>query len=70
LDTNALRIRRHPSIRSHNRHTACTLALAAGVPVQQVQRHLRHKKIETTLRYDCERDVRKNPTLDMMPGLG
>ena len=51
------------------RHTACTLALAAGVPVQQVQRHLRHKKIETTLRYDRERDVRKNPTLDMMPGV-
>jgi site-specific recombinase XerD len=51
------------------RHTGCTLALAAGVPVQQVQRHLRHKKIETTLRYDRERDVRKNPTLDMMPGV-
>jgi site-specific recombinase XerD len=52
------------------RHTACTVALAAGVPVQQVQRHLRHKKIETTLRYDRERDVRRNPTLDRMPGLG
>jgi len=49
------------------RHTSCTLALSAGVPVQQVQRHLRHKKIETTLRYDREREVRKNPTLDMIP---
>jgi integrase/recombinase XerD len=52
------------------RHTSCTLALAAGVPVQQVQRHLRHKKIETTLRYDREREVRKNPTLDMLPPVG
>jgi site-specific recombinase XerD len=51
------------------RHTSCTLALAAGVPLQQVQRHLRHKKIETTLRYDREREVRKNPTLDLMPGV-
>ncbi len=51
------------------RHTSCTLALAAGVPVQQVQRHLRHKKIETTLRYDRERDVRRNPTLDRLPGI-
>jgi integrase len=49
------------------RHTVTTLALAAGVPVQQVQRHLRHKDISTTLRYDRERDVRKNPTLDALP---
>ena len=51
----------------HNRHTVTTLALANGVPVQQVQRHLRHKDVATTLRYDRERDVRRNPTLDALP---
>ena len=49
------------------RHTGCTLALAAGVPLHQVQRHLRHKDVRTTLRYDREREARKNPTLEMMP---
>ena len=49
------------------RHTVTTLALAGGVPVQQVQRHLRHKDVATTLRYDRERDVRRNPTLDALP---
>ncbi len=52
------------------RHTSCTLALAAGVPVQQVQRHLRHKNVQTTLRYDRERDVRRNPTTDALPSVG
>jgi site-specific recombinase XerD len=52
------------------RHTVTTLALANGVPVQQVQRHLRHKDVATTLRYDRERDVRKNPTLDLLPPVG
>lgn len=51
------------------RHTCTTVALQAGVPLHQVQRHLRHKSIQTTLRYDREREVRKNPTLEMMPGL-
>jgi site-specific recombinase XerD len=51
------------------RHTVTTLALANGVPVQQVQRHLRHKDVATTLRYDRERDVRRNPTLDALPRL-
>jgi integrase len=49
------------------RHTATTHALAAGAPLHQVQRHLRHKDVRTTLRYDRDRDVRKNPTLDLMP---
>jgi site-specific recombinase XerD len=49
------------------RHACTTAALAAGSPLHQVQRHLRHKDVRTTLRYDRERDVRKNPTLDMMP---
>lgn len=49
------------------RHSCTTAALQAGVPLHQVQRHLRHKSIQTTLRYDRERDVRKNPTLEMMP---
>jgi len=52
------------------RHTCTTVALQAGVPLHQVQRHLRHKNVQTTLRYDRERDVRKNPTLDLMPGVG
>src|SRR5579862_1459105 len=48
------------------RHTCTTVALQAGVPLHQVQRHMRHKNVQTTLRYDRERDVRMNPTLDMM----
>jgi hypothetical protein len=32
-----------------------------------VQRHLRHKDVKTTLRYDRERDVRKNPMTDALP---
>lgn len=51
------------------RHCCTTVALQAGVPLHQVQRHLRHKNVQTTLRYDREREVRKNPTLEMMPGL-
>lgn len=34
---------------------------------QWVRRHLRHKDVRTTLRYDRERDVRKKPTLDLIP---
>ena len=49
------------------RHTATTHALAAGAPLHQVQRHLRHKDVRTTLRYDRDREVRKNPILDLMP---
>ena len=49
------------------RHACTTAALAAGTPLHQVQRHLRHKDVRTTLRYDRERDVRKNPTVDAMP---
>ena len=49
------------------RHTCTTAALAGGTPLHQVQRHLRHKDVRTTLRYDRDRDVRKNPTLERMP---
>jgi site-specific recombinase XerD len=49
------------------RHTCTTAALQAGVSLHQVQRHLRHKSIQTTLRYDRDREVRKNPTLDLLP---
>lgn len=49
------------------RHTCATHGLARGVPLHQVQRHLRHKDIRTTLRYDRERDVRKNPMTDSLP---
>jgi integrase/recombinase XerD len=49
------------------RHTCATHGLARGVPLHQVQRHLRHKDIRTTLRYDRERDVRKNPMTDTLP---
>jgi integrase len=51
------------------RHTCTTVALGQGAPLHQVQRHLRHKDVRTTLRYDRDRDVRKNPTLDVMPPL-
>lgn len=49
------------------RHTCATHGLARNVPLHQVQRHLRHKDIRTTLRYDRERDVRKNPMTDTLP---
>lgn len=52
------------------RHTCTTAALAGGSPLHQVQRHLRHKDVRTTLRYDRDRDVRKNPTLDILPPVG
>lgn len=51
------------------RHSMVTVALAGGAPLHQVQRHARHKDVRTTLRYDRDRDIRKNPTLDLMPGL-
>lgn len=38
------------------RHTAATLALDAGVPVQDVKELLGHRSIETTLRYIRNRD--------------
>jgi integrase/recombinase XerC len=39
------------------RHTAATLALAAGAQVQDVQALLGHRSIETTLHYIRNRDV-------------
>ena len=61
-------IRRRISAHSW-RHTCTTAALAAGAELHQVQRHLRHKDVRTTLRYDRDRDARRNPTSDLMPGL-
>ena len=49
------------------RHSCATHGLSRGVPLHQVQRHLRHKDIRTTLRYDRERDVRKNPMTETLP---
>lgn len=49
------------------RHSCATHGLSRGVPLHQVQRHLRHKDIRTTLRYDRERDVRKNPMTEVLP---
>ncbi|MDF1596964.1 MAG: tyrosine-type recombinase/integrase [Acidimicrobiia bacterium] len=40
------------------RHTAATLALEAGAPVQDVQQLLGHRSIETTLRYIAGRNIR------------
>jgi len=52
------------------RHTCAAHGLARDVPLHQVQRHLRHKDIRTTLRCDRERAVRKNPMTDTLPALG
>jgi integrase/recombinase XerD len=52
-------------VSAHSLRYACaTLALEGGAPVHQVQRHLRHRDIRTTLRYDRAREVRKNPTIE------
>lgn len=51
------------------RYTCATHGLAAGVPLHQVQRHLRHRDVRTTLRYDRERDTRRNPTSEALPPL-
>ncbi|MBI2930654.1 MAG: tyrosine-type recombinase/integrase [Planctomycetes bacterium] len=52
------------------RHTCTTHALGAGAALHQVQRHLRHRDVRTTLRYDRDRDVRRNPTGELLPRLG
>jgi site-specific recombinase XerD len=51
------------------RHTTATHALAAGTPLHQVQRHLRHADPRTTMRYNHDRDVRTNPTTEALPSL-
>lgn len=38
------------------RHTCCTLAIEGGARPQQVQAHLRHKDLKTTMRYYENRD--------------
>ena len=38
------------------RHTCCTLAIEGGAKPQQVQAHLRHKDLKTTMRYYEHRD--------------
>jgi integrase/recombinase XerD len=44
------------------RHGCATAALAAGVPLHQVQDHLRHADPRTTRRYDSHRMSLANPT--------
>jgi site-specific recombinase XerD len=57
-------------VSAHSLRYACaTLALEGGAPVHQVQRHLRHRDIRTTLRYDRAREARRNPTIDAIPPL-
>jgi site-specific recombinase XerD len=57
-------------VSAHSLRYACaTLALEGGAPAHQVQRHLRHRDIRTTLRYDRAREARKNPTVDAIPML-
>jgi integrase/recombinase XerD len=38
------------------RHTCCTLAIEGGAKPQQVQAHLRHKDLKTTMRYYEDRE--------------
>lgn len=52
--TAGIQQRVHPHIL---RHTAATLALEAGTPVEDVSALLGHRSIETTLRYVRNRDV-------------
>ena len=44
------------------RHTCASEALAAGLPLHQVQDHLRHADPRTTRRYDSHRQSLNNPT--------
>ena len=41
--------------------------LAAGAPLHQVQRHMRHAAIGTTLGYDRAREAKNNPTTGNLP---
>lgn len=49
------------------RATCATRARDGGAALDEVQLHLRHKDIRTTMRYDRDRKVRNNPTLDALP---
>jgi site-specific recombinase XerD len=51
------------------RHTCATHSLAHGVPLHQVQSHLRHSDPRTTMRYNHDRDVRSNPTTEALPSI-
>jgi integrase/recombinase XerC len=56
LDTNALRVRRRPSIRSHNRHSAITAALeATNGNIAEVMKFSRHKDPKVLMKYDDNR---------------
>ena len=46
------------------RHTCATLAMEGGAKPQQVQSHLRHKDIKTTMRYYTERDALSDNATD------
>lgn len=53
----ALRARIPQHVTAHMfRHTCCTLAIEGGAKPQQVQAHLRHKDLKTTMRYYENRD--------------
>lgn len=48
----ALKAGVHQRVTAHMfRHTCCTLAIEGGAKPQQVQAHLRHKDLKTTMRY-------------------
>ena len=59
----------HHERASCNQSAAPRARLAAGAPLHQVQRHLRHKEIQTTLRYDREREAKNNPTTGILPAV-
>lgn len=50
------------------RHGAATEALAAGVPLHQVQDFMRHADPRTTRRYDAHRHSLANPTTHVLAG--
>lgn len=48
------------------RHTGITLAVERGAPLERVQRHARHRHIDTTMRYVHLQDLLENCPADLL----